>query len=54
MKGGQYGRWILVKSNDEYYRASGEIENVQLSDIQYLSRARTISGQEIGKGIRQH
>ena len=33
---GQYGRWILVKSNDSYYRGTGEISEVNLSDIKTL------------------
>lgn len=36
MDAGRYGMWSLVKSNGSYYRTSGEISEVQMSDIKTL------------------
>lgn len=33
---GQYGVWSLVKSDGSYYRTSGEISKVQISDVKSL------------------
>lgn len=36
MDAGRYGIWSLVKSNGSYYRTSGEISEVQISDLKTL------------------
>ena len=36
MDGGRYSRWSLVKSNGSYYRTSGEISEVQMTDTKSL------------------
>lgn len=36
MDAGRYGMWSLVKSNGSYYRTSGEISEVQISDLKTL------------------